>query len=141
MQAIYVIASAPILAASQTRATALGCSAVSAGDSTGLVTVFPSVIVTSSAVAPVVIADNTGQATLAAVQTAQTAATTAETTQATNHSTILSNVQSRQSTIKAWIAANPSGAVLTAAQTLVLAEMLDGLCDLLLDLFSSTTGT
>lgn len=58
-----------------------------------------------------------------------------------NQATIQADVLSRQATIQAWIAANPTGAVLTAAQTLVLAEMLNGLCDLLLQQFSATTGT
>ena len=43
--------------------------------------------------------------------------------------------------LKAWIAANPAGAVLTGPQTLVLARMLNGLCNLLLTEFGTTTGT
>jgi hypothetical protein len=62
-------------------------------------------------------------------------------TPAANQQTILANILTRQTQIQAWIAANPSGAVLTAAQTLTLAEMLNGLCKLLLQQFSSTTGT
>lgn len=58
-----------------------------------------------------------------------------------NQASILANILTRQSQVQSWIAANPSGATLTAAQTLTLAEMLDGLCKLLLNQFSSTTGT
>lgn len=58
-----------------------------------------------------------------------------------NQSTILADISARQSSIQAWITANPGGAVLTAGQTLTLAEMLNGLCDLLLGLFGSTAGT
>jgi hypothetical protein len=143
MQSLYIIvAGAGPTPAQFTRAAALSC-AVTVGDPTGLVTVFPSAVVTSTApaVAPVVIADNTGQATLVAVQAAQAAATTAETTLTTNAATITTNVKARQATIQAWIAANPGGAVLTAGQTLVLAQMLNGLCNLLLAEYGSTSGT
>jgi hypothetical protein len=58
-----------------------------------------------------------------------------------NQTTINANVRARQATIQAWIAANPTGAVLTGAQTLVLAQMLNGLCNLLLSEFGSTSGT
>jgi hypothetical protein len=58
-----------------------------------------------------------------------------------NNRTIMANILTRQSQIQAWIAANPTGAVLTAGQTLTLAEMLNGLCKLLLSQFTSTTGT
>jgi hypothetical protein len=60
---------------------------------------------------------------------------------ALNANTIRTNVLASQTQIQAWIAANPSGAVLTAAQTLVLAKMLNGLCKLLLQELSDTTGT
>ncbi len=59
------------------RASALGLVAI-IGDPTGQVAIFPSVAVTSSATAPVIIPDDDGQATLAEVQAAQAAATTAE---------------------------------------------------------------
>ena len=86
------------------------------------------------------IPDNTGQATLAAVQAAQTSATAAEATAATTTATIYADVQARMVTLAAWIAANPSGAILTAAQTLVLAEMLHGVGEVLLGMLSSATG-
>jgi hypothetical protein len=62
-------------------------------------------------------------------------------TPAANAGTINANVKANQATIKAWIAANPTGAVLTGPQTLILAKMLNGLCNLLLAEFGSTTGT
>ena len=62
-------------------------------------------------------------------------------TPAANANTINANVKVNQATIKAWIAANPAGAVLTGPQTLVLARMLNGLCNLLLTEFGTTTGT
>ena|ERR1700677_2257255 len=58
-----------------------------------------------------------------------------------NQNTVTQNVLNNQALILAWIAANPTGAVLTGAQTLALAKMLNGLCKLLLQEFSSTTGT
>ncbi|MHB2029659.1 MAG: hypothetical protein ACYCPT_12705 [Acidimicrobiales bacterium] len=65
------------------RAQALTASLI-VGDPSGLVTAYPSVVVMSPALATVVIPDDTGQATLAEVQTAQTNATDAENTKATN---------------------------------------------------------
>jgi hypothetical protein len=58
-----------------------------------------------------------------------------------NAATIAQNVAANQALILAWIAANPTGAVLTAAQTLALAKMLNGLCKLLLQQYGNTTGT
>lgn len=58
-----------------------------------------------------------------------------------NAATVRANILTRQNQILAWIAANPTGAVLTAAQTLTLAEMLNGLCKLLLQQYGNTTGT
>lgn len=55
--------------------------------------------------------------------------------------TVTANIATRQAQVAAWIAANPGGAVLTAAQTLTLAQMLNGLGKLLLQQFASTTGT
>lgn len=58
-----------------------------------------------------------------------------------NQATIQANVQANMATIEAWITAHPTGAVLTAAQTLVLAKMLFGIGLILNQEFSSTTGT
>jgi hypothetical protein len=44
-----------------------------------------------------------------------------------NNAILQTNLNSRLATIEAWIAANPSGAILTAAQTLILARMMAGL--------------
>ena len=128
------------------RATALGCIGVCVGDPTGgLITTFPQVAVLSTqtppAAVPTLITDVGGVATAAAVTTAKTNMTTAETTATSNQATILANIQTRQTAILAWIAANPSGAVLTAGQTLTLAQMLNGLCKLLLQQYGNTTGT
>ena len=62
-------------------------------------------------------------------------------TPAANAATIAQNVAANQALILAWIAANPTGAVLTAAQTLALAKMLNGLCKLLLQQYGNATGT
>lgn len=62
-------------------------------------------------------------------------------TPAANAQTIQANILTRQTQIQAFITANPSGAVLTAAQTLVLAKMLNGLCQLLLQQYGSTNLT
>ena len=80
-------------AADVTRATALTASLI-VGDPSGLVTAYPSVVVMSSAIASQVIPDDTGQATLAEVQSAQTTATNAESTKATNIANALSAVKS-----------------------------------------------
>ena len=123
------------------RAAALGCG-VGVGDaSNGLITAWPSVVVLGNYTPPAVFPDNTGQATLSEVSTALATATNAENQAAQVKTNIYANVTNRQNTIKAWIAANPNGAVLNAAQTLVLAEMLDGLCDILLAEFGSSAGT
>ena len=61
--------------------------------------------------------------------------------QVANALTINSNLLAVQTTLQTWIAANPSGAILTAGQTLVLAKMLNGLCKLLLQQYGSTSGT
>lgn len=58
-----------------------------------------------------------------------------------NEPTIVANILNRQSQIQAWITANPNGAILTAAQTLALAKMLNGLCQLLLEQYGTTNLT
>lgn len=78
---------------------------------------------------------------ITAALTAAYAQAATNATNATNAATINTNVKARQATIQAWIAANPTGAILTGAQTLVLAQMLNGLCNLLLAEFGSTSGT
>lgn len=58
-----------------------------------------------------------------------------------NQTTIQANVTAHMATISAWIAANPSGAVLTAAQTLVLAKLMYGIGLIINQQFGSTTGS
>ena len=58
-----------------------------------------------------------------------------------NQQTIQSRIQANLATIESWISANPSGAVLTGPQTLVLAKMLAGLCRLLLNETNTTGGS
>jgi hypothetical protein len=72
--------------------------------------------------------------------TAQQAATPGGVLQ-DNAATIQANIQAHMATISAWIAANPSGATLSAAQTLVLAKLLYGIGLILRQEFSTTTGT
>jgi len=85
MNTFYCISSqttdAEVTSSITDRASSLGSELVK-GDPTGKVTVFPSVAITSSAIAEVVIPDDTGQATLAEVQAAQTTASNAETSKA-----------------------------------------------------------
>lgn len=61
--------------------------------------------------------------------------------QSVNGNTIRANVLAAQAQIQSFIAANPGGATLNGAQTIVLAKMLNGLCKLLLQDFAATTGT
>lgn len=58
---------------------------------------------------------------------------TADQTAAANIATITTRVQANLNTLETFIANNPTGAVLTAAQTNVLARVLAGLCRLLLN--------
>ena len=89
----------------------------------------------------VLYADPANDAGITASLTAAYAQAVTNATLATNAATITTNVKARQATIQAWMTANPTGAVLTAAQTLTLAQMLNGLCNLLLAEYGSTTGT
>ncbi len=90
------------------------------------------------------ISDSPTQTTAAAVQTALTPLNAQEiaalATSNTNNSILQTNLNTRLATIEAWIAANPSGAVLTAAQTLILARMMAGLTRIALQLTSTTGG-
>lgn len=54
---------------------------------------------------------------------------------------IAQSVAANLASIEAWITANPSGAVLTAAQTLFVAKMLAGLARLTLDLVGTVGQT
>src|SRR5487761_1233800 len=107
------------------RAEALGCGCT-VGNPGGII-VWPSVVVMGNYTPPVIIPDDSGQATIAQVTAAVTAATGAENQAATTKTNIYRNVTNNMTTIAAWIAANPNGATLNAAQTLVLAKMLNGI--------------
>jgi len=82
MQKLYVIPASSLppaeYATAEARAAALGCSLCIGDPTQGLVTEFPSAVVISSALAPVVMPDTSGQATTTAIDTAATAATAAE---------------------------------------------------------------
>lgn len=105
------------------RATELGCT-IQFGDSTGLVTVLPSILVTSTAIAPVVIADDQGQASLVAVQAAQSAATTAETTAASGIAQAETNLATLLSGLSTTVTQANSDLVTLAASTDPLAPII-----------------
>lgn len=58
-----------------------------------------------------------------------------------NTQTIDQRVDANIATLQAWVAAHPSGATLTAAQTLTVANMLIGLGKLVRGALTDTTGT
>lgn len=58
---------------------------------------------------------------------------------AANQVTIQGNLATHLAQVEGWVAANPAGAVLTAGQTLWLAQSLAGLIRLLLNM-TATTG-
>ncbi len=62
-------------------------------------------------------------------------------TPAANQTTINQNVIANLATLETWIANNPNGAVLTAAQTKVLAKMLVGVGRILLNKVDSVGGS
>lgn len=110
MRALYVLPSSTSATDPGTqhiaRAQVLGC-ALTVGDPSGKVTAYPSVVVTSTVLAPAIIADTAGQATVTEVDAAKTAATTAEATHATKVANALSSLQAMLPTL---------GAALTQAQ-------------------------
>lgn len=59
----------------------------------------------------------------------------------TNPTTIRTNILARKAEIQTWIKAHPTGGTLTGAQTLVLAKMLNGLANLLLNIYTTTETT
>ena len=62
-------------------------------------------------------------------------------TSAANQQTILANIATLQGELQSWMTANPGGAVLTAGQTLVLAQMVMALFDIIFAQYSTTQGT
>ena len=77
-------------------------------------------------------ADEITAASAAAAQAS--AAQQAQAQLAANASTIQANIHTHLAQIETWLAANPNGAVLTAAQTAALARMLVGVGRILLQL-------
>lgn len=67
------------------------------------------------------------------------AAGAAQLTSVTNQATIQANIQTHLGQLETWLQANPNGAVLTAAQTKFLAQMLVGVGRIMLGL-TSTVG-
>ena len=80
-------------------------------------------------------------AAAAGIQAAEAAAAQQAATLTANQTTIQQNLAANQAVIQTWITAHPTGATLTAAQTLTVAKMLNALCNLLLAEFGSTSGT
>jgi len=151
MQKLYVIPATGYPAAdyvtAQARAAALGC-IVCIGDPTGQVTIFPSAVVTSSALAPVVMPDNTGQATESAISIAAAAATSAEaaaaavvTTAKTTLATLLSEQAAFTEQLSADIATlGTSWSALTdTQQTTIMSHILGGFSSVMTALVSQVT--
>jgi hypothetical protein len=65
----------------------------------------------------------------------------ADQTTAANAATINQRVQANLATIETFISNNPSGAILTAGQTLTVAKMLAGMCRLLLNQTTTLGGS
>ena len=117
-------------ATATTRAAQLGCELL-IGDPTGLVTVYPSVVVTSPAISSQIIPDDTGQATLSEVQTAQSNATNAETTLAGDVAQNVLNIQNLLGTISTQVSQSNTDLATLAASVdplaPILARVLQGL--------------
>lgn len=130
----------------QSRATQLGC---------GWVQFVPPQF-TNIATAPCVIINGVGQqvvlpddGTLTATQVASSAAPilTAEQTALnqnlvlqTNQATIQQHIDAGITALQTWVANNPNGATLTAAQTAALVKVVVGLAKLARQSFTDTTG-
>jgi len=144
-QVLYVNADS---VAGPPRAQALGCGWLPIVPASFPGAVAPCVILAGGVpFAVVVITDSppTSNATVAAalaplLAQEATAAATVATGQA-NSSTIQTNLVAQLATIEAFITAHPGGAVLTAGQTLVLAQMLAGITRVLLGLTSTVGGS
>jgi hypothetical protein len=76
------------------RSNALGCM-ICKGDPSEKITIYPSVVVLSTAIDTVVFPDNQNQVTLAEVQEAELTATTAETNAVTNKTTNLASAHDK----------------------------------------------
>ena len=118
------------------RAAALGCQVCIGDPTAGLVKAWPSVVVMSTVAAPAVIADDSGQATLAEVQAAQAAAVAAEATAAqgvlsaqSTISTLLAQktaLEAQIATDAAMFAATAPGSAITAEHIAAFVRVVDG---------------
>ncbi len=131
----------------QARASALGVGLASASVPpvyAPYITALPGVVAEYGAGPTVVFAHDDGTLTAAQVTSLiapLVAQQAADAQNATNAQTILAHIAQRQAQVQAWIAANPSGATPTPAMMLVVAEILNGIADVLQGLVSSTSGT
>ncbi len=107
-----------ITTAEKARASTFGAF-LCVGDPSGKATVYPSVVVLSTVIAPAVFADTAGQATVAAVNAAKTAATAAEAEAVTNTATLQTRAKTALATNQTWLAAaaNVTYPLTTAEQT------------------------
>jgi len=141
-QTFYVTAQGGDPAASAARAAALGCTTLAGGDPTGgAVSVFPSAVVTSSALSPAVFPDNAGQATLAEVAAAQAAAAAAEQTAAANQLALLAKAAAALTANQAYLGVAVPSTAQTTAQIAALTRAVDALIYLVTAQYSSTAGT
>jgi hypothetical protein len=149
VQAYYLLqAGVQPSAADNARAIALGLVGpdgstpeIIIGDPTGQVDFYPSVIVMSSALATVIIRDDSGQATLAEVQAAIAVANTAEATVVSNKTALLSRANAALTVNQAFLnLANPDQDQ-ALAQVTALTRQVDALIYLVLDVLNDISGT
>ncbi len=154
MQAYYAFgsginASNPVPASVAARAASWGGQPMSGEPTGGDITVYPAVVVVSTAIAAVVIADNTGQATLAEVQSAENAATTAEAAVASALATaqtaiaaMPSQMGAYQTQIQTDLASVSTWATLTASeQAAIMGRILQGFATMMDVLYSQAIVT
>lgn len=121
-------------AADTARAEALTASLIIGDPTGGQVAAFPSVVVISLSIAPQVIPDDQGQATLAEVQAAQQAATAAEQAQSSGIATANANLQkvvaqlapglSQAQTDAAYLASLAAGQPLDATTIAIIGRLV-----------------
>ena len=116
-------ADADVTVAMSDRATALGCTLIK-GDPTGLVSVYPSAVVTSTTLASVVIPDDTGQATAAEISTALLAAQTAENNYQQAITTATSNIEALVTQMGPMVAQGQADLATLASSTDSLAPII-----------------
>jgi hypothetical protein len=141
VQSFYVLATGSNPELSRARAQALGCVTVSVGDPTGAAAVFPSAVVTSSALPPAVFPDDAGEATVAQVSAAQAAATAAEATATANEVALLQKAAAALAANQSYLAVAVPSQAQTTAQIAALTRAVDALCYLVLGQYSTTAGT